>query len=376
MAMEKPPSKLVHIAQKKSPKDLSKGQKQFKALIKKIDAKRKEWRAWQAVLPAYEKKYAAEFVPLDDLFRERQGDMLVLLDRWHGDKVFTKAERKKILHLIAMLIDDLSGHDDRPELKAIFDKYLGKRDIEAEQDVARAMIKDMFGLDIEGHIDPDDPEALLDMMKQAQQRKDEQDAAPAGGAAHTERKKSASQIAREAREDAANKEASFSVREVYRKLASSLHPDREPDPAERARKTDLMQRANVAYDKGDLLQLLELQLEVEHIDEKAINNIAEDKLKHYNRILKEQLEELALETETAILAFSMRFGVDIEYVPPPDFLMVGLGEQIIDLKVKLEGITADVSSFADPKKVKSFLKDVRVTRRQRDEDFFPDFDFD
>ena len=56
------------------------------------------------------------------------------------------------------------------------------------------------------------------------------------------------------------------VREIFRKLASALHPDRETDPGERARKTALMQRANVAYAANDLLGLLELQFEVDQID--------------------------------------------------------------------------------------------------------------
>ncbi len=45
-----------------------------------------------------------------------------------------------------------------------------------------------------------------------------------------------------------------------------LHPDREPDEAERVRKTELMQRVNEAYSKKDLLQLVALQLEIEQID--------------------------------------------------------------------------------------------------------------
>jgi hypothetical protein len=51
------------------------------------------------------------------------------------------------------------------------------------------------------------------------------------------------------------------------------HPDREPDPHERERKTALMQRANHAYGKNDLLKLLELQLELEHIDQPAYTTL-------------------------------------------------------------------------------------------------------
>lgn len=58
------------------------------------------------------------------------------------------------------------------------------------------------------------------------------------------RKKTAKQLARDAQREAEEKQMSQSIREVYRKLASALHPDREPDPVERQRKTELMQRAN------------------------------------------------------------------------------------------------------------------------------------
>ena len=79
------------------------------------------------------------------------------------------------------------------------------------------------------------------------------------------------------------------MREVYRKLASALNPDRESDPIERERKTALMQRVNQDYARNNLLELMELQLELEHIDQDALKNISQDRLKHYNAIMKEQI---------------------------------------------------------------------------------------
>jgi len=69
-----------------------------------------------------------------------------------------------------------------------------------------------------------------------------------------------------AQRDQAAQGGTRAVREVFRKLASELHPDRETDPAEHARKTELMQRVNQTYKAGDLLALLELQLSIEQID--------------------------------------------------------------------------------------------------------------
>ncbi|MFX6949690.1 molecular chaperone DnaJ, partial [Acinetobacter baumannii] len=74
--------------------------------------------------------------------------------------------------------------------------------------------------------------------------------------------------------------------------ASALHPDRELDESERARKTALMQQVNQAYEKNDLSRLLELQLELEQIDQRSIHGVSEERLTHYNHILTEQLGDL------------------------------------------------------------------------------------
>jgi curved DNA-binding protein CbpA len=87
-------------------------------------------------------------------------------------------------------------------------------------------------------------------------------------------------------------EAHHAVREVYRKLASQLHPDREKDDDERRQKTAMMQRANAAYEKGDLLTLLNLQLECAQLDADALSELPEKRLERYNRALEEQARTL------------------------------------------------------------------------------------
>jgi hypothetical protein len=87
-------------------------------------------------------------------------------------------------------------------------------------------------------------------------------------------------------------DADAALRAVYRKLASALHPDREPDEAERERKTKLMTLVNTANDRKDLMALLRLQLQIEQIDPLSISALADEKIKQYNRVLKEQLATL------------------------------------------------------------------------------------
>ena len=73
-----------------------------------------------------------------------------------------------------------------------------------------------------------------------------QDAArEAAQARHANRKKSPRQLAAEARAQSEAQQLHLSIREIYRKLASALHPDREPDPAERERMMSLTGRRTV-----------------------------------------------------------------------------------------------------------------------------------
>ena len=78
-----------------------------------------------------------------------------------------------------------------------------------------------------------------------------------------------------------------------------------------------MQRANQAYDKRNLLQLLELQLELEHIDAAALAGLSEERLKHFNQILKDQLAELDMEIMQTEARFCYQFGLTsyIKLVP-------------------------------------------------------------
>ncbi|QJW83393.1 hypothetical protein HK414_01895 [Ramlibacter terrae] len=91
-------------------------------------------------------------------------------------------------------------------------------------------------------------------------------------------------------------QASQSVRDVYRRLASALHPDREADAALRERKTAWMQQANQAYADGNLLALLELQLQAEQVNTSGPAAADERRLRHYIAVLQEQLAELQAET--------------------------------------------------------------------------------
>jgi hypothetical protein len=120
-----------------------------------------------------------------------------------------------------------------------------------------------------------------------------------------------------------------------------------------------MQRVNQAYRKNSLLQLLELQLELGHIDRSAINNIGEDRLRHYNKILKEQVGELDHEILHAETGFKHNYGIPPFIDVSPGTIMRNLAADIFSLQESVQGLEQDLLVFEDAKQIKGCLKFVR-----------------
>ena len=374
------PTSSVRIAPQTDQPNLSKGQKTFNTLVKKIEASRKDLGLWQAASVAYQQKVANDYAPLHKTFSGLRIDMLHALDRALDRHVLTKAERRVVQNTICEMADGLILQTGDETLKALYNKY-SDVDFDVEEMAAAQMmkdnLKDMFGVDLgDTPFDPTSPEDLIEKIQAEMQKVqllglEEEDR-------RSQRRKSPKQ---QARADKAKLEAdttSLSIREVYRKLASALHPDREPDEAERARKTALMQRVNQAYDKKDLLKLLELQLELEHIDAKAISGLSEERLKHFNKILKEQLAEL----EQEILQFEMplRAGFNL---PPYMALLPGnvvpyLLRDMADMRRDIKRVKIEIEVTEDLNAFKAWIKfrkqEAKVLEKQMlDSDDFPFF---
>lgn len=127
-----------------------------------------------------------------------------------------------------------------------------------------------------------------------------------------------------------------------------------------------MHRVTDAYEKSDLLALLRLQLEFERIDQTHLENLAEEQLKYYNKILRQQAQELddeffALQNELAALTGKPAFAVN-----SPIALEFSLNSDIAALKRDIKQIKADVKAFADPRILKQWLKTYRI---QKPDDF-------
>jgi len=355
---------------------LSKGQKTFNSLIKQIEKRRARLRAWDEVTPVYQKRYVNELLPLENELAELEVKLVHRLDEISGRKGLTKAEQRTLSEAIVGCAGGLLEECDDAQLKAIYNRH-GRTDydsdVAADLEDMKAVVEEMFGFELGDDLDLNSTDDLVEHMraKMHAQQAEEEARAQVREARRAKRKKSAKQAAAEIARDAEQAAVGQSIREVYRKLASTLHPDREPDQQERERKTALMQRVNQAYGRNDLLQLLELQLELEHIDQAAINDIGEGRLKHYNKILKGQLGELDQEILHVETGFRHAFGLSPFIDMAPDMVVFGLEQDVAELRRAVLERKSDLSALDDPKQLKSWLK--RVKQQQDDIDFDDSF---
>ncbi len=369
-----PPTQIISIKAKEARATLTTAQKKFNGLIKKIDTQKKLLAEWQESLARCQQDAVTKLEPLRKTLGEYQAEMVLLLDQMFTRHKFTRSQQEKLAHLIRETCGELIRTHQRDDLKPLYNRYsAGDFDTQAREeetmaaDFMKKMMQEEFGITLDDDdlaFDPRDEQSSAErLFEKVRQQQEEAEAA------RPKRKKTAKQLDKEAREQEEEAHVSKSIQAVYRQLVAALHPDREPDAAERERKTELMQKVTVAYGNKDLLQLLELQLAVEQIDQGKLNTIAEDRLKHYNKVLQNQLGELCEE----VALMEMRIGTMLQVSPfevlTPKRIARMLEADIRTVRKMIDRIQDDLRRLKDLQQLKQWLKDYRIPETEFDSFF-------
>jgi hypothetical protein len=332
---------------------LGKKQKRFNSLVKTASQLRESLRAWRDSDYQLARAGAAHDALIDQR-RAAIRALVILFDGYAGDLVFTKIERKQLAAVVTDFARDLLSFSADAELKEIYNRHtrsdfdVERAEEQAEQSRAIQDVLEDHGYEFDRQFD-----SLEDLEAAAAAQREERDHTRAG------KKKSRKQIAAEERKTAAQLQAGKVLQEVYRQLVRALHPDHEQDPAERARKTALMQDVNVAYERADLLALLELQLRFEQLDSAQISGIAEDRLDHFIALLNEQVRQLRDE----LAAVEHHYRIQLDVFPPRKlpiaYVLACIREDTDTLAHDVARMQHDLKAFRDPASVKAWLRDQR-----------------
>lgn len=322
---------------------LSKSQKEFNRLTQKIEQLTVDLHDLRDVSGHIQQRVKADYHPLLDQYCRLQADLVRLFDRAYGHEDITNNEKKKLADLIRRMASDLISVHGVEALRPIYDTY-NTAEFDDDRNEDQPLASRNEANSDEG---ADDYIAEQEAAEAERQRQ------------RANKPKSAKQLEREAKKMADAQKTTKAVRTLYMDLVKAFHPDREPDEAEKLRKTEIMHRVIAAYEKSDLLALFRLQLEFERIDQAHLEALAEEQLTYYNKILRQQAQELeaefaSLQKELAAMTGKSTFSagslVGFEF---------SLNSDIAQLKRDIKQLKQDVKALANTSILRQWLKSYR-----------------
>jgi len=290
---------LTHVRRPVARTPSTPGQDRFRYLIDRIEKIRHARAEWDTLVVAFKISDAERVHPLRATLKQVTRDTVLLIDRLLDQKGWSRADQGALKDVACHTAEALLRADPHDvEIRTIFDRYssLSFQDMKQEElESLKQDAKEHMGIDLDdANIESEDDlvERVYEHLKDEEARQRETSA---------EHRKSPGQQ----RAEASAQTAKQFLREIYRKLASAVHPDRETDAVRRAEKTELMQQINRAYATNDLLTLLDAQLRLELIDPDHVSKISGKRLQQFNRLLSQQLEAATAELRSLQDAFRM-----------------------------------------------------------------------
>ena len=290
----------------KAPK-LAPAQLRFNKLLEKIELLTEKLAQMQATTDTFRPVYHSTLQPLKAQYSAALRDTALWLDRRLQHKGLTPAMLRDVKAIACVLSEDLALAGDE-EMRTLHDRHslqsLADKQIAAANDI-QDMVQRMTGVDISDLNGSSAQDVLHAGMQRIRQQMLDEQADKEAKAQIRKASKPRSAAQKKALDD--QQDAQGALRTIYRQLASALHPDREPDALERARKTELMGQVNAAYGRRDLMTLLTLQLRCEQIDASAISRLSAEKMKSLTLLLKEQAAALEGHLHAALYQVQQEF---------------------------------------------------------------------
>lgn len=376
-----PPAASLRV-QPQAAKTLSPAAQAFNRALQRIEKLQTQLDELQRTCRAHQAALAQSIQPLRD---QHSAAMQQLLARLciHLDgptQGLSKIQRSTLRDIVCELAITLM-EQGVPGMEALHDRHSRqtlvqkrKEDNEALRQHLDHLMGRFTGEELNLGADSDDPEAMLQAaMDQLRSRAEAAEAERLARAETRQARLKARQAkngasARQQQAAQALKDADTSLRQIYRQLASALHPDREPDPGERQRKNALMGEANAAYERKDLVTLLRLQLQAELVDPDHLERVSDERLQQLTLLLKQQAADLdkqrQLEQQHWAATFDLPWGLSLK----PQALRHCLNAEVLTWETEIRAVLADAQAVQELATLKPWLNEQRRLARQAEKD--------
>ena len=352
----------------------SKVGQEYQRLTEKIQTLRQEITAWEQCLSDIQQRARQEVLPLQDQYAEELLELFALLEEQLQDRKLRWGKVQRVqawesLAWFAAQAQELVGATHAEAFAAFCQRC------QAE-----------VGIPEEDEEDPEEAalfQALLESMgipeeeaREAVRRGSKSPAGEAGVAGRPEttgesedprapdweaffRQAGAKQAEEQRKKDqktAAELRNHTLLRSWYRRLVSMLHPDREPDPQERQRKTRQLQELHQAYQSGDAWQILQqveaLGIATEVFAGDAGLKMLNQGLRKQQRRLQEQLQQIRWELQ-------QHFGLPPFGKLTPEILEAHYARDVEEWQERIRTTQGEcIQLAANPAETKQWLREL------------------
>lgn len=373
--------------------NLSPQQKKFNRQIQKIEKLQLSLVEWQQaqqkvqqdarveLLPLYAQWHQVLFSQLEVLWQYKQSHKFAKTHLERLDKKISilvsqllnnpnlSEEQHKLTIVIAQFYKILEDHDHLPtsQVDDTEDDFHSEHDVDEmmEKQVMKEILADQLGVS-EDWIDFDfDLENLEEFMQKVKEKFDREEADFIQNQLNDHEREAYQKFAEKQKKkilkkqmqlEDAKKMAGQSLKSIYLKIASVIHPDRERDEQKRIEKTELLQQANTALEEKDLLTLLKLRAYTEQGDQKQAVKIANEHLKSYNLLLEDQIEQLQMELDHIIYSFDWKSSGFYKHTFKPADLAKKYQYDLREIRRKLLQDEQCLNNYKDFDCLKNLLK--------------------
>lgn len=341
-------------ALKFSSASLSPEQQRFNKLITRTENLARKIEAARMLADTHRPHHGATLRPLEDERSALMRRMALWLDERLQRKGLSARQRRMTSEIICSLTAGLAMAGD-DAMKQLHDAHSDESLAEQEQSAMADMQEMMEGIlgHPPGHAQGFESlqEMLQASMKQMQEQQQAQDEAQA---AHKRHGKTS---ARQQQSEQQAQDAQGALRTIYRQLVSALHPDRESDTHERSRKTALMKEVNAAYERRDLLALLQLQVRAALADGEMVANLAREKVAALSVLLKDRADVLTRELRDMEMQIRAEFGLAPSAALSAGSLKRAMVEQQQNLQVDVVMMQKDLQRVQEDAEFKRWLRE-------------------
>lgn len=277
---------------------LSKEQQAFNKLTRRIEKLQKqipeETKKLEDLNNLYHKEVFPKILELGNL----KIQFCHLLDKKRTGIKLSGIQNQKLHGLLLDFLDDafsvIEPNDATKELykkysRSSYEEELSRQESEMKEGFSD-MLFEQYGLKLDPSMLTENP----DFGKIAEEFKKQWDQKDRSKKAKPKTKK---QLEKEELERQKEALKNKSIRSIYVALAKILHPDTEPDEALKIEKEEMMKQVTVAYERRDLIQLLQLEMQWIKKHDDSLSKMEASTLNVYIQLLKDQVKELEQELD-------------------------------------------------------------------------------